>query len=155
MRIPLIPQQYATAEREMRASHIKGVLQPKTLIAKANWCAAQVRLLKADTLVCRGSSGLLVTSVVSTLARLPICYIRKPRESSHTGLLLEGPYELGRFIVIDDLVSSGETMRAIADAIHSHTERYGFKAELVAILLYFGTETIYWPNSRIATNAGF
>lgn len=78
--------------------------------------------VKYDTLVGRGTSGMLIIPVVARALRKNYFIVRKPEESNsaHSGIGFLG--RLGRrWIFFDDFVSSGETFyqvrRGVSDAI--------------------------------------
>lgn len=74
---------------------------------------------KAEIVVVRGLSGVLVATAMSTLFGTPFAVVRKDTESSH-GEPLELGDRLGKFknwIIVDDLISSGKTIEQIADRV--------------------------------------
>lgn len=74
-------------------------------------------------IVCMGSSGQAVAWPVSYKLGIPVCVVRKSGEQSHAGMIT-GDGAMGEYIVIDDLICSGDTMRrifkTIADDVASH-----------------------------------
>lgn len=75
------------------------------------------------TLVCRGTSGLTIASVMATLLpNVQINYLRKDSEisSSHCGTrsnIWSGAIEGTRLVVVDDFISTGSTLREIEGAL--------------------------------------
>ena len=73
-----------------------------------------------DAIACRGTSGLAIAPIICYKLNKQLIIVRKPKEdeSSHTSEKVEGlPKEGVKYIVVDDLISSGNTMRAIIDTI--------------------------------------
>lgn len=74
-------------------------------------------------LVVSGISGQSIGWPVSYKINLPICVVRKKNEESH-GALLEGRGELEDYIILDDLIDSGATLRRIVETIHSYQKEH-------------------------------
>lgn len=71
-----------------------------------------------DSIVVRGVSGLIVGSPVALALGKPVVIVRKPGVSSHAHTLVSNAWHVGgRYVIVDDFVSMGNTMRAIQDAI--------------------------------------
>lgn len=76
---------------------------------------------KFDAIAFRGVSGALVAPVVGYLLKKPLIAVRKTTEGCHSNLRTEtainGPI---RYVVVDDLVCTGDTLRAIDDDVQRH-----------------------------------
>jgi hypothetical protein len=108
---------------------------PRTLretMERATEAARKIRTtIPFDAIAFRGSSGAALAYPISAALEVPAVYVRKPTESSH-GRSIEGPStEVSRYLIVDDMISSGATVRAVMAALHP--------AECVAILLYADT----------------
>lgn len=70
-----------------------------------------------DSIACCGVSGLMVVPQIAELLNKNIVVVRKPDEKCYSEFWSEGvsPY---RYIVIDDLICSGDTFKWIRQAIH-------------------------------------
>jgi hypoxanthine phosphoribosyltransferase len=109
--------------------------------------------VKYDTIVGRGTSGMLIVPLVAKALRKKWLVVRKPEEyeSSHSGVKWLG--DLGnRWIFLDDFCSSGRTFREVRDGIAdavtavNRTEKYdestgryvrnNFQTELVGYFEY-------------------
>ena len=98
---------------------------------------------RIDAIAIRGNSGAIMGGIVSYLLGIPLFCIRK-KESSHSVMKIEGYFNKSRgtinYIIIDDLISTGETMDAIMDSLdelvqdHFLLSMYKFKPK--AIFLY-------------------
>lgn len=67
-----------------------------------------------DVLVGTGVSGTLGVGVLGALLNKPIAVVRKNTNSSHSKLLVEG-HMLPRFVVLDDFMASGDTVRRVRE----------------------------------------
>jgi len=96
--------------------------------------------LEFDAIAVRGLSGMLLGTTVSDRLGIPLVVVRK-RESQHSDHMCEGPYypnddggpqDYLRYIILDDCVSTGETLLAIEDEVQ---EEY-HKPVCVGVYLY-------------------
>ena len=86
-----------------------------------------------DAIAVRGTSGLLVGSIVAHLLGKEICIVRKNNEGSHSLFNVEGPEGIEpKFLIIDDCVDSGETIVHILAAIKASSEG----AKCVGAIMY-------------------
>lgn len=93
---------------------------------------------KAEIVVVRGLSGVLVATAMSTLFGTPFAVVRKDTESSH-GEPLELSDRLGKFknwIIVDDLISSGKTIEQIADRVRVYQCCWSISGKCKGIILY-------------------
>ena len=72
-----------------------------------------------DAIAFRGLSGALIAPSVADQLGKKLIAIRKPDDGSH-GTSVEGETSETQYIILDDFVSSGSTVRAIIDAITSN-----------------------------------
>jgi adenine/guanine phosphoribosyltransferase-like PRPP-binding protein len=91
---------------------------------KRRTVARAVKSLKAhegefDCIAVRGTSGLLVGTIVSYLLKKPLIVVRKPKSevSSHASYMVEAETTEGRYLILDDLTGGGETVRSIQKEI--------------------------------------
>lgn len=71
-----------------------------------------------DHILVTGISGMLIGPTIALRLNKKLAIVRKnPKESSHSSNLVEG-YPFGKYIIIDDFVSSGETVLRIKNAIN-------------------------------------
>lgn len=93
-----------------------------------------------EAIAFRGSSGAALAFVASAELGVPLLHVRKPRDDSHSGLAVEGATDAKSYVIVDDFVSSGETIREIVQRVEAHYERPSPRApdkpELVAVVLY-------------------
>lgn len=86
-----------------------------------------------ETVVFRGTSGALIAPCVADRMRKHLTVIRKHQEHAHTSRTTEGWIrETTRYIIVDDFISEGETVRTIVEAMSQH------QGQLVAVYLYGG-----------------
>ncbi len=74
---------------------------------------------------CRGSSGAILASCFAMMNpqyNFIICHVKKYNEDSHSSSVPTYFYDNCRNIVIDDFVSSGDTIRHIVEAIKNVDE---------------------------------
>lgn len=73
-----------------------------------------------DSIACRGVSGIMLASPLSFVTKKPLIVVRKTVEGNHGNSILEGyfPRDL-RYIIVDDFISTGATVRAIIEEINN------------------------------------
>lgn len=104
------------------ASHLSPVYScPRKYAELVSAVTKRVKVLKQhlrfEGLAFRGNSGAAVACPVALALGLPMMYVRKPSEKSHSSLKAEGPDRpLESVLVVDDLIASGDTMREIEAA---------------------------------------
>lgn len=97
----------------------------KKIIDKA---VKKLRKVKFDTIAVSGFSGAILGSIVAHRLRKKLTLIRKPDDDSHSTTKIEGNTWDCKYIILDDLISSGKTYHRIRDAM--------CESELVGIYLY-------------------
>ena len=116
---------------------------------RARWAAAAIGKMMAETgatsVVVHGNSGVSCGFAALMLSDLDfnIVLLRKDNDNSH-GAPIEGPddHHLGRYLILDDFVSSGNTMNRIRDKIGSlSVQRWYYEPgeetpECVGVVLY-------------------
>lgn len=80
-------------------------------------------------LVFTGLSGILVGILVATETRRPFAIVRKENESSH-GLPVEG-HTFSKYVIIDDFISSGNTIDRILEEVKNH-----LRAKCIGVILH-------------------
>lgn len=75
-----------------------------------------------DSIVCCGTSGLLVVPQIAEILDKHIVIVRKPSDKRYSVFDMEGvvPY---RYVIVDDLVCSGNTIKLIKNTIHEECPR--------------------------------
>ena len=100
------------------APHLTTMLNP----ARAKYTAKQVvKMIKArglqfDAIACRGVSSLLISPIVAMRLNKSLIVVRKG-EKTHSAYKVEGDHGAKRYLIIDDFIDSGDTIREIAKDI--------------------------------------
>lgn len=90
--------------------------------------------LKFDTIAFRGLSGALICPLVALRLGKEMVVVRKNTSDTHSSHAVEGYRYARRYIVIDDCICTGETIRALHAALRNRPS--SADAELVGIFLY-------------------
>lgn len=91
-----------------------------------------------DSIVCCGTSGLMVVPQIAELLDKHIVVIRKPETKSYSGFAIEGVIPF-RYVIVDDLVCSGSTIKFIKNTIHEECP----KSRCVGVYCYMPDECAY------------
>lgn len=91
-----------------------------------------------DSIVCCGTSGLLVAPQVAEILNKHLVLVRKQNDKCYSNFGVEGvaPY---RYIIIDDLICSGKTIRHIKNSIKNEHPR----AICIGVYCYMPDESAY------------
>jgi orotate phosphoribosyltransferase len=106
------------------SSYLESILIPEQRKKTINRVVRHLkpRLAEFDAIAVCGVSGLLVGPSISDKLGKPLIVVRKMDDSStHSTLKVEGSL-LGRYLILDDLICSGNTVRHIVKAIQGHNE---------------------------------
>lgn len=113
------------------------------LRARANELAEAIpRLMRetnADAIAVTGKSGQALAFATSMLIGFPLIVVRKPNDGSHSWERVEGTegVEVKRYLVLDDFVSSGTTIRNIVGAIDNRAHKLMVgKVTCVGVICY-------------------
>lgn len=127
------------------ASHTCHVLNHKErnkIIIKAV-CDLRKIIDQFDSIVCCGVSGLMVVPQIAELLNKNILIVRKKDEKRYSDFRSEGVAPF-RYVVIDDLVCSGTTIKYINKVI---SEEYS-RARCIGIYCYLPNECAYHADSE-------
>lgn len=136
----------------MVSEYLKNAFIPEELERIANSVYRVVKETNSELIVARGISGTIVVSAVAAIHKIPFAIVRKPNESSHsyeevelTDKVLRSVYTNAidyttyhtNWLIVDDLISTGATVRIIAKAIVDEQEVNGdIAGKCTGIVLY-------------------
>lgn len=99
--------------------------------------------LKFDAIAFTGTSGAGIGFPISYLLKIPVINVRKGFSAHYTGAI-EGTISSKKYLIVDDLIASGATIRKIISTIE---EELKGKAKPVGIFLY--SQKRYFPFEKI------
>lgn len=103
----------------IQSDYLQAVFDKKSLKNIVRKVSAEVRILKPDAIVCRGVSGISAAFPVGLRCSVPVVVVRKPTDNSHSHYRVEGMKGFKTYVIIDDFILTGATMKAIADAVRN------------------------------------
>lgn len=86
-----------------------------------------------DAIAFTGLSGSVIAGAVALAMDKYLYCVRKSEENRHSDHVVEGPYTGLRYVIIDDFISTGSTIRRIRDMVATHTDN---AAVLVGVYLW-------------------
>jgi len=124
--------------------YLREVVDVRSLITICDRLIARINEVDIpfDTIVFRGMSGGLVAPTVAMMLGKELLLVRKPKDS-HSTHILQGNYNVHRYIIIDDFVATSNTVRTI---IRTLDERLPHETVPVALFLY--NERFNWEDSE-------
>jgi orotate phosphoribosyltransferase len=123
---------------------LKPIHDPRELRRVVNLIVAEIGRLNPPPrfLAVRGTSGTAIGGAVSLVSDLPLVVVRKDEDDSHAKHygIVQGMHGTGGYyVIVDDLVDSGNTVQAIASAVKRDHESYAdnaLRTECIAVILY-------------------
>lgn len=94
-----------------------------------------------DAIAFRGVSGAMVAPTVAYLMGKHVLVVRKS-DGNHSSFRVEGPVNLDRYVIVDDLLCTGNTINVIQMEVLRHNE----KAKCVGVCLY-NNDVHYGPTT--------
>jgi adenine/guanine phosphoribosyltransferase-like PRPP-binding protein len=117
-------------------SYLHPLFQPNVFISRVNNLVRMIKRsnIKFNAVAFRGMSGSIVAPVVAARLNKQMIMIRKSDDDSHSNLSVEGDTSVRSYIIIDDRIASGETVRTI----NRHLSEFTFnQAKLRGVFLYY------------------
>jgi adenine/guanine phosphoribosyltransferase-like PRPP-binding protein len=103
------------------SSHIKKFISTNSLkkyIRNAVKTLKEIdKLTPFDTIAFCGISGCLIGPLLAIRLKKEMIVVRKPRDDRHSSYEVEGNADVKNYIIVDDLISSGDTMRHVKSSI--------------------------------------
>jgi len=96
-----------------------------------------------DSIACCGTSGLMVVPQVAELLNKNIVLVRKKTDKCYSDFTIEGVAPF-RYIILDDLICSGNTVRHIKCSIREEYSR----AKCVGLYCYMPQECAYKADTK-------
>lgn len=122
----------------MHSYYLSTIFDRDLLRKKIVEAAKTLKGVEFDAIAVRGVSGLTFGSILSYKLKSGLVVVRKSLEGSHADTSLEVSSGLPgdfKYIIVDDLTSSGETIREIKDRVGQQYSR----TQLVGAYFYLGS----------------
>jgi len=103
-----------------------------------------LKTLDFDAIAFRGMSGSLFAPLVASKLGKKMVMVRKDGDGNHSGMLTEGWRMVDKVVIIDDLISSGNTIRSlISDLNRSRRDTQDGKepVKIAGVFLYYDCNT--------------
>jgi adenine/guanine phosphoribosyltransferase-like PRPP-binding protein len=114
--------------------HLSPLLTPKRLKALVPKLVKNLKKRNFDAIAFRGLSGAMIAPIVAMRLNKTLIAVRKG-EKAHSCHTVEGDIGAKSYIILDDLIDSGATVRAIVEGIKEECN-----AEFVGFLGYCSVE---------------
>lgn len=103
------------------SSHMKQSLLKITRHERIVWTLTNLKNIEFDAIVVCGASSMVVGLPVAHILDKDVILVRKKKDDSHSTMVVEG-VRPGRYVFIDDLISSGKTLAWVVKAMKAHCE---------------------------------
>jgi orotate phosphoribosyltransferase len=74
-----------------------------------------------DSIAITGASGMIAGGMLSAAIKKPLVLVRKETDNSHSSYKVEGPRKIGRYVIFDDTIADGHTVRKVVKALDNPT----------------------------------
>lgn len=110
--------------------------------------ALREQAIEFDAFACRGLSGLLIAPIVAMEMHKTLLVIRKDEKPTpHSDRKVEGDIGARKYVIVDDLISSGNTVKDIIRLIREVSQ-----AECVGIVRYYGYTKMFMSYKDFVTS---
>lgn len=121
----------------IKSDYLNSIYQVQDYKKLVNKAAAAIKAFKLknpfDAIAFTGTSGAALAYPISAMLKIPLICVRKG--ANHYGEPIEGCVTATKYIIIDDFISMGRTMKKIISTIKKEMPT----AKPVAIFLYTAT----------------
>lgn len=105
-------------EKYTHGGYLAKALERDQIDEAVDDCEKVLKTKRFDTIVFRGVSGMLVGPIVAHRLRKEVIVVRKSTtDYTHSHREAEGHVGAKRYIVLDDFISSGQTVKTIIKAV--------------------------------------
>lgn len=124
------------------ADYLSKLIRTEDLRSQVKIAAEELREHDFDTIAFAGISGALISIPTALAMNKTMLVVRKPQDvnasytefGSHSGRVVEGNVGSSRYVIMDDLVSSGRTYKRIIEQIAMVAP----KADCIGIYTVYG-----------------
>lgn len=103
------------------ASHLKPLFNQKARKKIVRWAKSILKnspyFKEVNAIAVRGVSGIVFGSLVADACNLQLIVARKPSDKRHSSRDTEGLFEDCKYVILDDLIDSGETFQEIQETL--------------------------------------
>lgn len=102
--------------------YLQSLINPRELRKNIAWACKFLKQFDFDTIAFRGMSGALLAIPIALRMKKELIMVRKPGENTHSKYQVEGNINVQKYVIVDDFVFTGDTVRSIYDAVLEFTQ---------------------------------
>jgi hypothetical protein len=110
--------------------YFQEALLPSTRSRIANLTTKIVGWAHPDMIAVRGVSGMVIGAIVAERLGANLIVIRKPGESTHSSYPYAGEFVGNSYVIIDDFIDTGDTVKQILAVMQHESDRRVVKGNL-------------------------
>lgn len=122
--------------RKINTKYLNKVYETKKFKATVDKVVKEIRKIhkktKINAIAFTGSSGAALAYPVSYITGIPLLCVRKSTKDNHYHNKLEGYVNPKNYVIIDDIIATGRTVKSIRKAIAKESP----KSKLLNVVLY-------------------
>ena len=119
---------------KIMSNYLCAPLSPRRLNKFLKKAKEVLKPVEFDAIAFRGMSGALVAPLLAHKLNKTLIMVRKDSDNSHAMRMVEGDMNAKRYLILDDFLASGETVRTIVRAAYGFTDG---EAQCVGVMLYY------------------
>lgn len=113
----------------IHSEYLQEIFHPEEYKKTIEWVKKALKKFEFDAIAFRGTSGSAVAFPLSYELGIPLLYVRK-NDNSHHCSFIEGFVDCKRYVIIDDIVCSGETIKIIRNTIQNPDGFWGKRSSI-------------------------
>lgn len=117
----------------LNSSYLRSAFKPTEVLVQN--AVQTLEGVEYDTMIGSGTSGLLVIPLLARALKKEFAIVRKPNDSSHREVDIEGTIG-GKWIFVDDFVASGATRTRVKTAVEEAQRKLDFTSEFLGTYEY-------------------
>jgi len=119
------------------SEYLEDVFMPEQFKKTIEWVKNALSCFEFDTIAFRGTSGSAIAFPLSYELGIPLIHVRKHK--GHSFSMIEGNVDCSRYVIIDDIVCTGETIQIIQQMIQNPEGFYKRRSiipKCVGVIIY-------------------
>lgn len=135
----------------MPVEYLRRAFDPHSLKRIADYTFKTACRVDAEIIVARGLSGTIIAAAVAAAHGMPFGIVRKPTESGHSSAGIEVTEDLNgyapayhNYLIVDDFICTGTTMRAIEEEIQNYRHKISGNCRGIVLYNSYGTDRTVW-----------
>jgi adenine/guanine phosphoribosyltransferase-like PRPP-binding protein len=134
--------------RFKHCDYLRNFIVPERLEERVKLAARALKYHEFDAIAFRGMSGALISVPLALKMCKTMIMVRKPGDDSHSTFLVEGDTQARKYVIVDDFVATGDTVRTIKREV----VKFSPDSECIGVLPVNEIETEEFKKNKYGIN---